>query len=132
MIPRDATVALLDVAARLGLFVLLEAFDESDIALADELLRSHQARALAADAPLLVGVNCRDLATLQVVPGRLEQLAPLLPRTAPRVAESGVESAADVARLARAGYTAALVGGALMKSADPAAMVSEFLAAGRA
>ena len=53
---------------------------------------------------LLVGVNCRDLVTLQVVPGRLEALAPQLPRGVPRVAESGVESAADAARLARAGY----------------------------
>ncbi len=131
MIPRDATAALLDMAARLGLFVLLEAFDEADLTFADAFLRTHQARALAADAPLLVGINCRDLKTLQVVPGRFEQLAPRLPRTAPRVAESGVESAADVARLVRAGYTVALVGGALMKSADPAALVREFLAAGR-
>jgi len=132
MIPPDATAALLDMAARLGLFVLLEAFDDSDLALAEGFLRSHQSGALAVDAPLLVGINCRDLTTLQVVPGRLEQLAAHLPRNAPRVAESGVESAADVARLSRAGYTMALVGGALMKSADPAVTVREFLAAGRA
>ena len=132
MIPPEATAALLDMAARLGLFVLLEAFDEADLALAEGFLRSHLARALAADAPLLVGINCRDLVTLQVVPGRLEQLASHLPRNAPRVAESGVETVADVARLAKAGYTMALVGGALMKSADPAVTVRDFLAAGRA
>jgi indole-3-glycerol phosphate synthase len=132
MIPPDATAALLDMAARLGLFVLLEAFDADDLALAQGFLRSHQACALAVDAPLLVGINCRDLVTLQVVPGRLEALASQLPRNAPRVAESGVESAADVARLARTGYTLALVGGALMKSVAPAVTVSELLAAGRA
>lgn len=132
MIPPAATAALLDMAARLGLFVLLEAFDEADLALAADCLRSHQARAQEAGAPLLVGINCRDLVSLQVVPGRLEQMAAHLPRSAPRVAESGVETAADVARLARAGYTLALVGGALMKSADPARTVREFLAAGRA
>ena len=132
MIPRETTTALLDMAARLGLFVLLEAFDEADLALADALLRTHQQRALAARAPLLVGVNCRDLVTLQVVPGRLERLAPLLPRSAPRVAESGVESAADIARLAAVGYDVALVGGALMKRAEPAVLVRELLAAGRA
>lgn len=132
MIPPATTAALLDMATRLGLFVLLEAFDEADLALAGEFLRSHQARALDAAAPLLVGINCRDLVSLQVVPGRLEQLAPHLPQQAPRVAESGVETADDVARLARAGYTLALVGGALMKSADPAATVRAFLAAGRA
>jgi indole-3-glycerol phosphate synthase len=131
MIPPEAIAALLDMAARLGLFVLLEAFDEADLALAEKILRTHQANALQADAPLLVGINSRDLTTLQVVPDRLLQLASHLPRNAPRVAESGVETAADVARLAQAGYTLALVGGALMKSAEPAAKVRELLAAGR-
>lgn len=131
MIPPEAIEALLEMAARLGLFVLLEAFDEADLALAETFLRTHQAKALQADAPLLVGINCRDLVTLQVVPDRLLQLASHLPRHAPRVAESGVETADDVAQLAKAGYTLALVGGALMKSADPAAKVRELLAAGR-
>lgn len=131
MIPPEAIAALLDMAARLGLFVLLEAFDEADLTLAEKILRTHQANALQADAPLLVGINSRDLTTLQVVPDRLLQLASHLPRNAPRVAESGVETAADVARLAQAGYTLALVGGALMKSAEPAAKVRELLAAGR-
>lgn len=131
MIPPEAIAALLDMAARLGLFVLLEAFDEADLTLAEKILRTHQANALQADAPLLVGINSRDLTTLQVVPDRLLQLASHLPRNAPRVAESGVETAADVARLAQAGFTLALVGGALMKSAEPAAKVRELLAAGR-
>ncbi len=43
----------------------------------------------------LVGVNCRDLTTLQVVPGRLEALVRLLPAQVPRVAESGVATAED-------------------------------------
>jgi indole-3-glycerol phosphate synthase len=131
MIPRAGTVALLDRAIELGLFVLLEAFDEADLELAAELLHSHGARAQAAQAPLLVGVNCRDLVTLQVVPGRLERLAARLPANAPRVAESGVESPAEVTRLARCGYTMALVGGALMKSAEPATLIRGLLAAGR-
>ena len=132
MIPPADTAALLAAAEELGLFVLLEAFDEADLELAADLLRSHQSRALAAQAPLLVGVNCRDLTTLQVIPGRLEQLAAHLPPGVPRVAESGVETAADVARLVRAGYTLALVGGALMKSSEPQAAVRELLVAGRA
>ena len=131
MIPPEDIAALLDMAARLGLFVLLEAFDEADLVLAEKFLHTHQTQALQADAPLLVGINSRDLTTLQVVPDRLLQLASHLPRNAPRVAESGVETAADVARLAQAGYTLALVGGALMKSSDPAAKVRELLAAGR-
>jgi indole-3-glycerol phosphate synthase len=132
MIPLDATRALLDMATRLGLFVLLEAFDEADIELAARLLATHGAAAQAAAAPLLVGINCRDLVTLKVVPGRLEALARLCPRTAPRVAESGLESAADAGRLAGVGYSMALVGSALMRAAAPAQLLGEMLRAGRA
>jgi len=131
MIPPEATRALLDMAVRLGLFVLLEAFDEADIDLASQLLATHGPAADAAQAPLLVGINCRDLVTLQVVPGRLESLAARLPRAAPRVAESGVETAADAARLAAAGYSVALIGSALMRAAAPGALLGAMLRAGR-
>lgn len=132
MIPLAETEALLEMAARLRLFVLLEAFDAEDLALASRLLATHGAAATAVDAPLLVGINCRDLVTLQVVPGRLEALAAQLPAAAPKVAESGLETAADAARLARAGYTLALVGSALMRAATPATLLDEMLRAGRA
>jgi len=115
---------LLHAAAELGLFVLLEAFDERDIERAHALVERRTAQ-------LLVGVNCRDLATLQVVPGRLEQLAALLPAQLPRVAESGVASAQDAARIASAGYDLALVGSALMTAAEPFVLVQQLLAAGR-
>jgi indole-3-glycerol phosphate synthase len=117
---------LLDVAAELRLFVLLEAFDEYDLKLAAALARTYVER-----ARLLVGVNCRDLTTLQVVPGRLEALAPSLPQGMPCVAESGVESSADAARLAAAGYHVALVGSALMRAADRVEFARSLLAAGR-
>jgi indole-3-glycerol phosphate synthase len=81
---------------------------------------------------LLAGLNSRDLDTLEVVPDRLAELAPLLPPQVPHVAESGVERGADARRLAGAGYGLALVGSALMRSADPAALVRELLQAGRA
>lgn len=109
------------------LFALLEAFDEADLQLASELVAE-----FGSSLPLLVGVNCRDLVTLQVVPGRLEQLAPLLPTGVARVAESGVGSAEDAARVSAAGYEFALVGSALMTAADPVALVRDMLAAGRA
>lgn len=119
--------ALLEAAAQLQLFALLEAFDEIDLQWADELVREY-----GSQTSLLVGINCRDLVTLEVVPGRLEALAPLLPHATPRVAESGVSSAADAQRLVRAGYDVALVGSALMQSADPAALARSMLEAGRA
>lgn len=80
---------------------------------------------------MLVGVNCRDLVTLQVIPGRLEQLASLLPTTVPRVAESGVGSAEDARRASQAGYDMALVGSALMQAADPAVLARAMIAAGK-
>jgi indole-3-glycerol phosphate synthase len=132
MLARTEIEALLAMAAELGLFVLLEAFGAEDIALAHELTRAHAARARAADAPLLVGVNSRDLVTLQVVPGRLEPLAAQLPAEVPRVAESGVATPEDAARMAAAGYDLALVGSALMQAADPPALVAGMLRAGRA
>lgn len=127
MLKRDATRALLEMAARLQLFVLLETFDETDIQIAQELAASPLAR----DVQLLVGVNSRDLVTLKVVPGRLEQLVTKLPGSLPRVAESGVGTGDDAARLAAAGYDMALVGSALMTAADPSHLLREMLERGR-
>ena len=118
--------ALIQQARALELFVLLEAFDERD------LERLHEVLARMGNTGLLAGVNSRDLATLQVVPSRLEQLAPYLPAGVPRVAESGVASAADARRAAEAGYDLALVGSALMTGEDPAALASAMLNAARA
>jgi indole-3-glycerol phosphate synthase len=126
MLELKEVAAMLETAAELRLFVLLEAFDEADLRVAATLVRDYGAR-----LRLLVGVNCRDLSTLQVVPGRLESLAPNLPRGVPCVAESGVENAADAARLARAGYQLALVGSALMRSGDRIGLARDLLIAGR-
>jgi indole-3-glycerol phosphate synthase len=127
MLPKADTRALIECADALGLFVLLEAFDARDIALMHELIEAHRGA-----APLLAGVNCRDLATLAVVPQRLLELAPLLPTRVPRVAESGVATAADARAVAAAGYSLALVGSALMRGDDPGALAAALLAAGRA
>src|SRR5690606_27239828 len=110
MLQRAELDALIEAAAKLGLFVLIETFDEADIRVARDLLDAHSGRKVR----LLLGINSRDLVTLKVVPGRLEELVGLLPTGVPRVAESGVADAADAARLARAGYGMALVGSALM------------------
>ncbi|HEY3729620.1 MAG TPA: hypothetical protein VGL28_00015 [Steroidobacteraceae bacterium] len=127
MLTPAAARSLLDAAAALGLFVLLEAFDAADLASAASLVERYAARLV-----LLVGVNCRDLTTLEVVPGRLEQLAAQLPHTVARVAESGVTTLEDAARVAAVGYNVALVGSALMQSDDPRALTDALLSAGRA
>jgi len=126
MLAPETAGALLEVAAECGLFVLLEAFDEADLRRAARLVDHFGGQAM-----LLVGVNCRDLTTLEVVPGRLEALAGALPRGVPGVAESGLDSAQDAARIVRAGYSLALVGSALMRAADPAALARSMLEAGR-
>jgi indole-3-glycerol phosphate synthase len=128
MLGSEVLESLIDCALQLQMFVLLETFDESDIALARTLI---EARWEKYSPLLLIGVNCRDLATLQVVRGRLLELAPLLPPHVTRVAESGVASGADAAQVAAAGYDMALVGSALMSGPDPDALVREMLAAGR-
>ena len=127
MLQRDALHALLEMAARLQLFVLVETFDEADI----DIARQIAAAPLARDLQLLIGVNSRDLVTLKVVPGRLEQLVDRLPDSLPRVAESGVGSGDDAARLAAAGYDLALVGSALMTAADPSQLLRDMLERGR-
>jgi thiazole synthase ThiGH ThiG subunit len=132
------------------LFVLLEAFDEADIEVMHDILGTADARAAdsrradaqtagsqmadaqsADSAPVLAGLNCRDLTTLQIVPNRLIELAHLLPTHVPRVAESGVVSAQDAARVAGAGYEFALVGSALMQGGDPHTLAAAMLKAGR-
>jgi indole-3-glycerol phosphate synthase len=127
MLDAASLATLLACAREHGLFVLLEAFDAADVARLTELLGT-----LRDTSGLLAGINCRDLATLAVVPERLIEIAPSLPRELPRVAESGIASAADARRAAAAGYDLALVGSALMRGADPGALAAELLAAGRA
>ena len=126
MLTRPELDALIQAAAHLGLFVLIEAFDEADIQIAKQLIATHQGR-----VRLLVGINSRDLVTLKVVPGRLEELIHLLPAGVPRVAESGVDSPEAAARLSRAGYEMALIGSALMTSEKPAELLGAMIAAGR-
>jgi len=130
MLPRAGIEEMLDCARKLGLFVLLEAFDEADIEVMHDVLGTADTRA-AGSAPVLAGLNCRDLATLQIVPKRLIELAHLLPTHVPRVAESGVVSAQDAARVAGAGYEFALVGSALMQGGDPHTLAAAMLKAGR-
>jgi indole-3-glycerol phosphate synthase len=127
MLDRAVLEQMLAVAAELGLFVLLETFDERDVTAARELA----ARWRGAPGECLLGVNSRNLRTLQVVPERLEQLAATLPVRHPRVAESGLAVPADAARLARAGYTLALVGTALMSTDAPGPLAAAMIAAGR-
>lgn len=123
MIDRRRIVELLDCAAMLKLFVLLEGFDETDLELGAEILEARKGR----DERILLGLNSRDLDTLQVIPNRLKELAPKLAAGVPHVAESGVGTPDDAIELAEAGYQLALIGTALMSTGNPAALLAEML-----
>lgn len=127
MLDRGHITELLDCAAMLKMFVLVEAFDASDLALTNEVLQARKGR----DEQVLVGVNCRDLETLAVDLARLDDLADQLPAAYPKVAESGVGTTDDVRRIVDQGYSLALVGSTLMNSDRPRELVSEMLTAGR-
>ena len=126
MLDGAALEEMLAAARESGMFVLVEAFDEADLERAAKVILPAQD-----GPPVLVGVNTRDLRTLEVDPARLARLAPQLPPGIPAVAESGLHDAADAAAAAALGYRLALVGTALMRSPRPGAQVAEMLAAGR-
>ena len=107
-------------ARALGLVPLVETHDEEDLA-------KLAAAAEEAGAWELVGINNRDLRTFEVDVERSARLAARLPAGAVRVAESGIASAADVDRLAAAGFDAFLVGESLLLADDPAAKLAELV-----
>nr|MBA2299989.1 tryptophan synthase subunit beta [Chloroflexota bacterium] len=110
---------LVERALELGLEPLVEAHDER------ELLA-----ALATDARI-IGINNRDLRTLQVDTSRADRLRALVPDDRLVVAESGVRDAETVARWRALGFDAALVGEGLMRAADPTTAARSYVAAGR-
>jgi indole-3-glycerol phosphate synthase len=112
---RDALRRLLADASEAGLAALVEVHDEAEIEVA-----------LAAGARI-VGVNNRDLGTFAVDLAVSERLLPLLPPGVRGVAESGVRTADDARRLRRAGAANLLVGEALVRAADPGALIREMV-----
>ena len=133
---------LLGMSASCGLFALVEAFDRADLERAERILRrapvspwfpghSGPALGIAGSVPCLVGVNSRDLTTLDVDRRRFGELTSRFPPGFPRVAESGIADAADVRSVVGYGYRVALVGSALMRATDPAALVREMIRVGR-
>ncbi|MGD0198789.1 MAG: indole-3-glycerol phosphate synthase TrpC [Solirubrobacteraceae bacterium] len=115
-LPQLALASLHGAARELGLDVLVEVHDR------DELAR---AAAIGAE---LIGVNNRDLRDFSVDPDRTFALLEEMPAGALVVAESGISSSAQLARLAAAGVAGALVGERLMRAADPALALRELLA----
>lgn len=77
--------------------------------------------------PEIVGVNSRNLKTLEIDLANFELLIPMIPAGVLKVAESGISSVQDVTRAMSAGADAILVGESLVKAGNPEQSISEFL-----
>lgn len=112
----DATLSDLgDEARRMGLDILCEVHDREELKRAEGL------------GFKLIGVNSRDLRTFTVHPELVTELAQWKTTDAMMVAESGIGTAADIAKYRAVGYEAFLIGEALMKQPDPAAALAVLL-----
>lgn len=127
LLDADAARRLLDAAAETRLWVLVEAFGDGGVTRAAAIVGRARSHGVSA----LLGVNVRDLRTLDVDPGRLARAAEQLPPGVPAVAESGLRGPADVAAAARLGYRFALIGRALTAAVDPGGRLAELIRAGR-
>jgi indole-3-glycerol phosphate synthase len=115
---QDALVSLIERAESIGLTPLVEVHSEQEID-----------RALDAGAKI-IGVNARDLTTLNVDRDTFARLAPRIPDSVVRVAESGVRGPHDLIAYANAGADAVLVGESLVTGRDPRSCVADLVAAG--
>lgn len=106
---------LYDAARDYGMDVLIEVHDAAEL---DRAMRMN---------PAMVGVNNRNLKTLEVDLKTALDLAGAMPDSVLKVAESGIHGPADLARLKDAGYAAFLVGESLMREADIGAAVKKLL-----
>ncbi|MEE4185964.1 MAG: indole-3-glycerol-phosphate synthase [Gammaproteobacteria bacterium] len=133
MLSADELEPLFAAAFELDMFVLLEVFTAAEL---DACLPVLERLGPAADpngqCRYLLGVNCRNLRTLQVDFAHFARVRPHLPAGIPWVAESGLQDADQATELAALGYRLALVGTTLMRSPDPAAQVARLRAAGTA
>jgi len=111
----DALRSLRDEAHARGLDVLCETHSRAEM---------DRAIDLGFD---LIGVNSRDLRTFEVHPELLLELAATAPPNAILVAESGLRTAEDIAKLRAAGYQAFLIGESLMRQPDPAEALAQLL-----
>jgi indole-3-glycerol phosphate synthase len=109
---------LIERARSIGLTPLVEVHEADEIA-----------RAVDAGADL-IGVNARDLKTLEVDRGTFARLAPQIPDGVVRVAESGIRGPHDVIEYAREGADVVLVGELLVTGKDPRTAVADLVAAG--
>lgn len=104
-----------DLATELGMAVLVETHTEQEIEDAMEI------------EPRIIGVNARNLKTLEIDLAAFTRLIPMIPDSIIRIAESGISQRAEVEIAAGAGADAILVGETLVRSGDPRAAIDQLL-----
>jgi len=115
---QTALESLIERAGSIGLTPLVEVHDEDEVD-----------RAVDAGATL-IGVNARNLKTLEIDMRTFERLSPRMPDHVVKVAESGVRGPHDVIEYAKCGAHVVLVGETLVRDDDPRASVADLVAAG--
>jgi indole-3-glycerol phosphate synthase len=115
---QNALVSLLERTESLGMAALVEVHD------------GEEARRAVDAGARIIGVNARDLRTLDVDRETFARIAPSLPDSVVKVAESGVRGPHDLLAYAAAGADAVLVGEGLVKRDDPRQAVADLVAAG--
>tara|TARA_Y100000996_G_scaffold203481_1_gene159509 strand:- start:694 stop:1521 length:828 start_codon:yes stop_codon:yes gene_type:complete len=116
---------MIERAIKHEMFVLLEAFDEEDIQRAKTIISEFSPYSLN----ILLGVNCRDLRTLNINFSRFENLSSLIPEDVICIAESGITRPSEIEFISKLGYSGALIGTALMQSETPDQLLKEMMAA---
>lgn len=104
-----------DLATELGMAVLVETHTEQEIEDAMEI------------EPRIIGVNARNLKTLEIDLAAFTRLIPMIPESIIRIAESGISQRAEVEIAAGAGADGILVGETLVRSGDPGAAIDHLL-----
>ena len=115
---QDALISLVERARSLGLTPLVEVHDEAEVI-----------RALDAGADV-IGVNARDLKTLEIDRSTFARLVHLIPDSCIKIAESGIREPHDLIAYAEAGADAVLVGESLVTGKDPRSAVHDLVTAG--
>lgn len=114
-LPDPELKQLFDLTQELGMRALIEVHDEYELD-----------RALAIE-PEIIGINARNLHTLEVDIAAFERLIPKIPHHIYKVAESGISNVDDARRAREAGADAILVGEALVRAADPRELIQSFI-----
>jgi indole-3-glycerol phosphate synthase len=112
-LPPQRLAEMLSVAASLELETIVEVRDPDELRLALDL------------GATIIGINNRNLETLEIDPATSERLLPLVPSSVIAIAESGMTRRQDVERVAALGTDAVLVGSSLSAARDPGALVKE-------